>query len=340
MLKSARANTWRCATLPPNNMANLPVIQALWIGRPLSQLEKLCVRSFLYHGHEFHLYVYDDVQGIPDGATVKDANEILPESAVFRLKKTGELGPFSDWFRYALLAKHGGFWADMDMVCLKPFDFPEEIVFGAANGTFRVSTLKFPKGHECVVALEDSCRNYGKEMPWDEDADKERKRKIRRRGEERGDAKFLQFGSTPVFTLAARHFGLEKYAKSYICFYPVTVTHAPAVVQFFDSSHAGVRLSEDSYAFHVGNSSTARLPNFDLNANFHPGSLYEQMKAKYGVAPVPNAPNMNLDAYAAHKISTAHEASLAAHLKKRRLKQQSAIAGILCAISFLLGYML
>ena len=340
MLKSARANIWRCAKPPPNNMANLPVIQALWIGRPLSQLEKLCVRSFLHHGHEFHLYVYDDVQGIPDGATVKDANEILPESEIFRLKKRGELGPFSDWFRYALLAKHGGFWADMDMVCLKPFDFPEEIVFGAANGNFHPGTLKFPKGHECVIALEDSCRNYGKEMPWDSEQDKERKRKIRKRGKERSDSPFLEFGSTPVFTRAARHFGLEKYAKSYICFYPVHVTHPPAVLQFFDNSHAGVRLSEDSYAFHVGNTTTTHLPDFDLNANFHPDSLFERMKAKYGVEPAPNARRSSIDAYAAHRIWTSYTELQAAAAKKRRRKVQLAIAGALCAASFLLGYML
>ena len=32
------------------------VIKSLWIGDQLSRLEQLCIKSFLYHGHEFHLY--------------------------------------------------------------------------------------------------------------------------------------------------------------------------------------------------------------------------------------------------------------------------------------------
>ena len=45
----------------------LPIIQSFWVGEPLSKLEQLCIQSFLDNGHEFHLYVYDDVQGIPEG---------------------------------------------------------------------------------------------------------------------------------------------------------------------------------------------------------------------------------------------------------------------------------
>lgn len=104
------------------NRPMLPTIQSLWVGDPLSNLEKLCIRSFLDNGHEFHLYVYDDVQGIPAGATVKDANEIIPSREIFYTRKK-YVAPFSDWFRYALLAKRGGVWVDMDTICIKPFDF-------------------------------------------------------------------------------------------------------------------------------------------------------------------------------------------------------------------------
>ncbi len=39
----------------------LPIIQSLWIGNPLSKLERLCIQSFIDHGHEFHLYTYATV---------------------------------------------------------------------------------------------------------------------------------------------------------------------------------------------------------------------------------------------------------------------------------------
>ena len=43
------------------------VIQGLWIGSELSMLERLSIASFLDNGHDYHLYTYGDVRGIPDG---------------------------------------------------------------------------------------------------------------------------------------------------------------------------------------------------------------------------------------------------------------------------------
>ena len=111
----------------------LPTIQSLWIGADLSNVEKLCVQSFLDHGHEFHLYTYGNIGGIPQGAIIKDANEILPQSEIFQNRRGG-VAAFSDWFRYALLHKRGGFWVDMDVVCVKPFSFDSDIVFAGGGG--------------------------------------------------------------------------------------------------------------------------------------------------------------------------------------------------------------
>ena len=60
-----------------------PVVQSLWIGNRLSTLERLAIASFLANGHEYHLYGYGDVQGVPRGVTLKDGNAILPESRLF-----------------------------------------------------------------------------------------------------------------------------------------------------------------------------------------------------------------------------------------------------------------
>ena len=137
----------------------LPIIQSLWIGDDLTNLEKLCVQSFIDHGHEFHLYTYADIGGVPDGAVVKDGNEVLPASKIFRCCD-GRLGPFSDWFRYELLATRGGFWVDMDYVCLRPFDFPADIVFAPDDDTgYFAGVVKFPARHECMTELAAACAN-------------------------------------------------------------------------------------------------------------------------------------------------------------------------------------
>ncbi len=113
--------------------ATPPIIQSLWIGGPLSVMERLCISSFLKNGHEFHLYTYGDVTNIPDGTTVRDGREILGEDRIFTYKNNGSYAGFSNLFRYKLLLDKGGYWVDMDVVCLRPFDLEREHVFSGAK---------------------------------------------------------------------------------------------------------------------------------------------------------------------------------------------------------------
>src|SRR4051812_16669558 len=102
-------------------MKNRP-IQSLWIGAELSNIEILCIKSFLKNGHEFHLYVYDDVKNIPSGTIIKNATDILNYDESVQVKSgfgKKSKAPFSDKFRLHLLQKKGGWWVDMDVICLK-----------------------------------------------------------------------------------------------------------------------------------------------------------------------------------------------------------------------------
>ena len=38
------------------------------------------------NGHEVHLYTYDKVENIPEGVIVKNGNEILDKSEIYRYK--------------------------------------------------------------------------------------------------------------------------------------------------------------------------------------------------------------------------------------------------------------
>ena len=104
-------------------------IQGLWVGNELSVMEQLSIASFLRNGHEYHLYVYEDVKNIPPGTTIKDGNEILPASRIFQYKQQASYAGFSNFFRYKLVLERGGWWVDTDTICLKPFDFDAEYVF-------------------------------------------------------------------------------------------------------------------------------------------------------------------------------------------------------------------
>jgi hypothetical protein len=92
-------------------------------------MEQLSISSFLQNGHSFHLYIYDDVEGIPNGTTIKDANKILPSSKIFKYKNHDSYAGFANLFRYKLLLERGSYWVDTDIICLKPFQDKTEYVF-------------------------------------------------------------------------------------------------------------------------------------------------------------------------------------------------------------------
>ena len=99
-------------------------------------MEKVCLKSFLYHGHEVDLYTYGSVVGVPSGVNVMDGREILEQDKVFTHRKEGvgkdSVAGFSDHFRYELLNKKGGWWVDTDVVCLKPFKFNDDKVIATS----------------------------------------------------------------------------------------------------------------------------------------------------------------------------------------------------------------
>ena len=41
-------------------------IQTLWIGEELSDLENLCISSYIKNGYDFHLYAYDEISNVPE----------------------------------------------------------------------------------------------------------------------------------------------------------------------------------------------------------------------------------------------------------------------------------
>ena len=100
-------------------------IQSLWIGETLSNNEIMCIKSYLINGHDFFLYVYGDVKNVPSGVTLMDANCIIEQNKIFK-DSANTFASFADWFRIKLLFFKGGWWVDMDTICLKHFDFKEQ----------------------------------------------------------------------------------------------------------------------------------------------------------------------------------------------------------------------
>lgn len=257
------------------------LIQTLWIGSELSNLERLSISSFIRDEHEFHLYTYGEVSNVPEGVVYKDANEIIPQSEVFRHKK-GSYAIFADWFRWLLLYKKGGFWVDTDMVCLKPFLFESDVVFGfESEGAVCNAVLSFPLGHELPKHLADICESPNTFLEYDSFKDKKRKLKRRLLSKGRSDVGWGEAGGPKGFTRSLRHFGLVEKAMPFTHFYPV---HSSNWNSIFDETLGDdIELFKNTYAIHLWNEMSKRSPVFDKNADFPQGSLFEKMKTRFGV---------------------------------------------------------
>src|SRR5580704_13864394 len=155
-------------------------VQMFWHGAALSRIERLCMASFLAHGHPLDLYVYDAPAALPAGVRLMPPEEILPRTLLFRHRRTGSLGSFSDWFRYRLLNERGGIWADTDVVCLAPLAYPQPEIFGWQDErTINNAVLALPQGHPLAVWLEACCEDPNRLLPYDRWS--RRLRKLRRR---------------------------------------------------------------------------------------------------------------------------------------------------------------
>lgn len=113
------------------------IIHSLWIGKTLSVIELLTIQSFIANGHTFQLWVYEPLETpLPQELVLCDATQIIPKDKIFSYKNAnkyghgkGSVAGFSDIFRYKLLHEKGGWWVDMDVTCLKPFNAIEPYFF-------------------------------------------------------------------------------------------------------------------------------------------------------------------------------------------------------------------
>ncbi|HYL98852.1 MAG TPA: glycosyltransferase, partial [Blastocatellia bacterium] len=155
----------------------LTPVHGMWIGESLSRMELLTLLSFIRQGHRFHLWVYDKINTpIPEGVILEDATEILPRSAVFKRREVdpqsgvgaGSYGaPFSDLFRYKLLHDKGGYWADMDVTCLKPFPADTPYLFRSHRIGVVGNIMKCPRGSRLMgQTFEQTLRLADEGSPW------------------------------------------------------------------------------------------------------------------------------------------------------------------------------
>jgi len=234
----------------------LPVVQAFWHGR-VTNMERLSAASFLAHGHEVHVYAFSELKGMPAGTHVRDAREILPprsrwRSPVYRDSR-GTFSNYSDEFRYKLLRDRGGWWIDLDMVCLQPFDFTDEYVFAMEpDETIGSGVIRVPAGSDLMTWTYERCISLG--------------RKRRR---------WLITGPV-LLREGVERFGLQKHARSPLVFMPIDWSEWTA---FLDPQREW-NFGPETRALHLWNSLWDK-GGCDRDAAYSPSCLYEELKCRY-----------------------------------------------------------
>lgn len=261
------------------SVASGTAVHLFWHGPALSRMEQLSLASFVANGHDTRLHVYQEPSGVPAGVEVVDAASTLPESSVFRYPN-GSLAGFANWFRYSVLFEQGGIWADTDVVCLRPFDFPRSEVFAWQDEELvNVAVLGLPEGDPLAAWMARCCESPNRILPYDDI--RTIRAKLGRRfleGNVRGNIKWGENGPKG-FTRALRHFGRIDQALSPTVFYPVHYREwkAPFVA---GTPELSARI-EHSHAIHLWNEMARRNRGFDKNADFPSDSLYEQLCRRY-----------------------------------------------------------
>ncbi len=240
-------------------MKSLKPINGLWFGRPLSDLEIMSMVSFIRNGHEYNLYVYEDLENIPKGVNIKDANDIVPKSKMFTsldsTGKPGSLAPFADYFRYKLMFEVEGFWADMDCVCIKAWDWEEDYIFSSEN-THRgeqeanigaiLTPTQSPVMEYCVNYIEQF--EDKSNIPWGE--------------------------SGPILLRKAiSKFNLNSKVKPWKTFCPINWWEIGMCFQ----PTSNFTITPDIYCIHINNEIIRRL-GLDKNKSYPPTSIYEQLR--------------------------------------------------------------
>jgi len=230
-------------------------MQSLWIGESLSAMEQLCIASFLHHGHAFHLYAYGEVAGAPQGTAILDANEIIPADKIFRYQN-GSFSGFSNFFRFKLLLDRGGWWVDLDMVCLKPFDFLTAYVFSAErDGDACVpnsGAIKAPRGSDFSRYCWEVCQSK--------------------------DSAQLRWGETGPRLVgeALQELGLQGYLQGPETFCPIRYRSWEQVLD----PEFNMQWDRNTRAVHLWQELWRRNRR-DKNQRYPPKCLYEQLRSAY-----------------------------------------------------------
>ena len=275
-------------------MAQAYRIGALWIGGSLSFMEQLCLKSFVDAGHDVTLFTYGEVQNIPDGIEIGDAEAILPMDNAIRPTRTGSPAPQADRFRYHMLSQIDDIiWADTDAYCVAPFTTDNGFFFGWESAHHvNNGVLGLPKDSDTLHELIEFTSDEFAIPEWLPAAEQDRLRAAKEAGNPVGvgDQQWGAWGPR-----ALTHFlhktGEIKYALPREALYPIGFKDRGLMLR--RNANAERFITPETLSIHFyGRRMRERIMND--GGEPAPESLIGRLLDKHGVkpsdAPLPKAP--------------------------------------------------
>lgn len=224
-------------------------------------MEKLSVSSYISNGHAFHLYTYDMDVDAPDGTCLIDASSVF--SVDRELLSSIPTKIIADFFRYQLLFQKGGWWADLDTVCLTYFDFKSRHVLssifdydnltGAADRyTIGNHLIKAPRSAEFLF----DCLSY-----------------VRLRGLDKLESNEI---GHKFLSKVLSCYSYRNYAKRESTFAPSRHHEAYEFVR----PYGKLRLHKTGYALSLWKEMWVKM-GLNCERTYHPESIFEKLKKIY-----------------------------------------------------------
>lgn len=236
-------------------MNNNTIVRSFWMGGALSNLEQLSIYSYLANGHRFEIFTYDSSLQLPKDVVKRDAREIIPANKLF-LDSRGSYASFADWFRFKMLFKLGGWWTDLDSVCLKFMDVANEYSFSSEgieeSYLVNIGNIKAPKR----AAFLDECLHEIDLLLA------------------KGDNSWGKYGLNLIRKVLSSY-DYEEYLHTPKYFCPIHYKDVSNLV-----SENAPKIPQEAYAIHLWNGMW-NFRNLDKNAVYAENSLFESLKRKY-----------------------------------------------------------
>ena len=315
---------------------DLPIIASLWIGGNLSYIEQLCLKSFADHGHRTILYTYETVENCPDGVELFDANKIFPASDFIRHKSSGSPAVHADLFRYRMIAFQNVVWVDADVLCMQPWAFKNQFVFGWEKPKHLVCNAVFglPRFSRTLSKLNAFCTDEYPIPPWASDDEKARLTEAAKEGNpvHVSELTWGVWGPAAV-TYFLKQTGEIAHAKPQEAFYPVSFKDRRKLLE--PGNVIERQLTDGCYGVHLWNRRLSRRLVTNENGIAPPDSFLGRALTRHSIdpelAPIPDRPPPGFKTQAElarERVAARQEEEPPAHRPKQIVQAQPAPAEI------------